>query len=71
MPMRSPARFYVSVVIKMILAHLIVDYDFKLADPTARSCLPFGTTRLPNPFMSILIRKRVGGGEIEGDWVAS
>jgi hypothetical protein len=54
----SPARFYVSVVMKMILSHLIVDYEFKLADPTARPYLTFGKTRLPNPFTAILVRKR-------------
>lgn len=61
----SPARFYVSVVMKMILSHLIVDYEFKLADATAQPFLLFGKTRLPNPFMTILVRKRTihGGGE--------
>ncbi len=54
----SPARFYVSVVMKMILSHLIVEYEFKLADPTARPFMTFCKTRLPSPFMSILVRKR-------------
>ncbi|KAL9638273.1 MAG: hypothetical protein Q9164_001655 [Protoblastenia rupestris] len=53
-----PARFYVSAVMKMILSHLIVEYEFELVDPTARSFLVFGKTRLPNPLMSILVRKR-------------
>jgi hypothetical protein len=51
---------------KMILSHLIVDYEFKLADPTARPYLTFGKTRLPNPFMSILIRKRVDAISADG-----
>lgn len=53
-----PARFYVSVVLKMILSHLILEYEFKLADPTARPFLIFGKMRLPSPFMTILVRKR-------------
>ena len=44
---------------KMILSHLIVDYEFKLADPEARPFLTFGKTRLPSPYMTILVRKRV------------
>lgn len=54
----SPARFYVSAVMKMILGHLMVDYEFKLATPTARPFMTFAKTRLPNPFLEILVRKR-------------
>ena len=54
----SPARFYVSVVMKMILSHLMLDYEFKLADPKASPFLKFGKMRLPSPFMAILVRKR-------------
>lgn len=61
----SPARFYVSVVMKMILSHLMVDYEFKLADSTARPFLTFGNTRLPSPFMTILVRKRTVHGDGE------
>ena len=61
--MYSPARFYVSMVIKMVLSHLIVDYEFELTEPTARPFLAFGKLRLPSPFMTIRVRKRtVGGG---------
>lgn len=65
-----PARFYVSVVMKMILSHLIVDYEFKLADPTVRPFLTFCKTRLPSPFMTILVRKRAVSGNGESDQVA-
>lgn len=44
---------------KMVLSHLIVDYEFRLADPTERSVLTFGRIRVPNPFMTLLVRKRV------------
>lgn len=54
----SPARFYVSVVMKMILSRFILDYEFKLADPEARLYFKLGKARLPSPFMSILVRKR-------------
>ena len=55
----SPARFYVSVITKMVLTHLLVEYEFKLEDPMARPCFSFGKARLPNPFMTLLVRKRV------------
>ena len=52
---------------KMILSHLIVDYEIKLADPTARPFLTFGKTRLPSPFMTILVRKRGVNNDDESD----
>jgi hypothetical protein len=55
-----PARFYVSVVMKMILSHLICEYEFKLKDEKARPCLTFGKVRLPSPFMSLKVRRRGG-----------
>lgn len=55
---------------KMILSHLIVDYEFKLADPTARPFLTFGKTRLPSPYMTILVRKRVVSGDGDNDQAA-
>ena len=48
---------------KMILSHLILEYEFKLADPTAQPYLIFGKMRLPSPFMSILVRKRAVNGD--------
>lgn len=50
---------------KMILSHLIVDYEFKLADSTAQPFLIFGKVRLPSPFMTILVRKRTVRGDDE------
>jgi hypothetical protein len=44
---------------KMILSHLLINYDFKLADPKARPYLTFGKVRLPNPFQTLLVRRRV------------
>ncbi|EFQ99667.1 hypothetical protein MGYG_02680 [Nannizzia gypsea CBS 118893] len=53
-----PARFYVSVVIKMVLSHLLLDYEFKLENPTMAPFLTFGKVRVPSPFMTLLVRKR-------------
>lgn len=43
----------------MVLAHLLVAYEFKLEDSCARPFFSFGKARLPNPFMVLLVRKRV------------
>lgn len=63
--LHSPARFYMSVIMKISLSHLINKYEFELADPTARHFVIFGIVRLSSPFMSTLVRKRTdcGGSE--------
>lgn len=53
-----PARFMVSVVMKMILSHLLLEYEFKLKNEKAKPFLSFGKVRLPSPFMTLLVRKR-------------
>ena len=47
------------MAMKTILSHLLVEYEFKLADAQAEPFLTFGKVRLPNPFMTLLVRKRV------------
>lgn len=54
---------------KMVLSRLIVDYELKLADPTGWPIMTFCNTRLPNPFMTILVRKRVVTDNDESDQV--
>lgn len=53
-----PARFYVFVALKMILLHLVADYEFKLADPTSRSFFNSSYARMGNPFFAVLVCKR-------------
>lgn len=63
----SPVRFYVAVVMRMVLSRLTVDYEFKCADPTAQPFQTFGKTRLPRLFIPILVCKREGSGDGESD----
>ena len=58
----QPCTLLCTVVMKMILSHLVVDYQFKLADPTARSFMKFGKMRLPSPFTTIPVQKRAVSG---------
>ncbi|KAL8816771.1 MAG: hypothetical protein Q9191_008269 [Dirinaria sp. TL-2023a] len=62
-----PARFYVSVIVKIVLAHLLVEYEFKLENSHATPFFSFGITRLPNPFMIMLVRKRSSTQKNEGE----
>ena len=54
----SPARFYVSMIAKMIMRHLLLRYEFKLVNEQASSTLPWGTNLLPHPMLRMLIRER-------------
>lgn len=63
----SPARFYVSVVVKMVLPRLIVDYEIKLADPKGWPIITSCNVRLPSPFKTIPARKRTVCDDGESD----
>ena len=54
----SPARFYVSMVVKMILVHVIKHYDIKLADENAKSHFSWGINLVTHPSLIFLIRER-------------
>ena len=54
----SPARSYVSMVVKMILVHAIKHYDIQLANEDSKSHLSWGVSVVPHPRLTFLIRKR-------------
>lgn len=56
--MTSPARFYVSMIAKMMMQHLLLRYDMKLVDEHATSTLCWDTNLLPHPKLRMLIRER-------------
>ncbi|KAM0803173.1 cytochrome P450, partial [Usnea florida] len=56
-----PGRFYVSIVAKMVLSHLIMNYDFKLANPEASQSLAWSFALVPHPMTKLLIREKVKG----------
>ena len=43
---------------KMIMAHMLLHYDFKLADQDGPSTLSWRENLLPHPKLRILLRKR-------------
>ena len=54
----SPARFYVSMVVKMILVHVIKHYDIKLADVDAPPHFSWGINLVTHPSLVFLVRPR-------------
>lgn len=54
----SPARFYVSMVVKMILVHIIKHYEIKLANEDAKPQFSWGIHFVTHPSLTFLIRKR-------------
>lgn len=54
----SPGRFYVSAVAKMILGHIIKNYELKLADENQSPTFGWGMNLIPHPKLKILLRER-------------
>ena len=50
------------MMVKMILVHFLVHYDFKLADTNVPSSFSWGSIILPHPRIAILMRERFPDG---------
>ncbi|KAI9659180.1 MAG: hypothetical protein M1831_003762 [Alyxoria varia] len=55
-----PGRFYATMVSKMVIAHLITNYDIKLQDESREPYLAWGSNMIPHPKLSLLLREREG-----------
>ncbi|KAL8729916.1 MAG: hypothetical protein Q9181_004831 [Wetmoreana brouardii] len=54
-----PGRFYIALVIKSVLAHMLHNYEFRLADDkTEPMAFTWRTTRIPSRRNFLLVRKR-------------
>ncbi|KAI8287264.1 Cytochrome P450 monooxygenase [Colletotrichum sp. SAR11_57] len=54
-----PGRFFAANELKIAVAHLLLKYDWKLADETRNPTpVPFGMALLPDPNVKFLIRRR-------------
>jgi cytochrome P450 len=53
-----PGRFHASLVMKMVLVHLISNYDIRFEDPKARRQFRWETFTMPYESTRILIRPR-------------
>lgn len=55
----SPGRFYVAVVIKLILVHILRYYDCELVDPTLSRSLTWRSTIIPREQTLISFKARI------------
>ncbi|KAL4073607.1 cytochrome P450, partial [Scleroderma citrinum] len=54
-----PGRFFASVLMKTMLAHVLLHYDFRLQGDSARSkSISMATTIMMDPTMKLMVRKR-------------
>ncbi|TKW52141.1 Dihydromonacolin L monooxygenase LovA [Colletotrichum tanaceti] len=53
-----PGRFFGANTVKLVMCHLLLKYDVKLADNTRTEPLEFGFSMLANPTTRVLIRRR-------------
>ena len=53
-----PGRFYVSSVVKMVIAHIVMNYDVKLADEKTARTAVWLTNTMPHPSLKIMVRER-------------
>ena len=55
----SSGRMYASCVMKMILAHLLMKYDFKLENPSGPHTFTWRTFIVPKRSAKLLLRERI------------
>jgi cytochrome P450 len=53
-----PGRFFAAAEVKIILCHILLKYDVKLADGCRPSVLRVGTNLLADPSAKLVIRRR-------------
>ncbi|KIJ50556.1 hypothetical protein M422DRAFT_245171 [Sphaerobolus stellatus SS14] len=53
-----PGRFFAAVEMKLILAHILINYDIQVFDPTRPSAIWYGNSCLPNSDYELQFRKR-------------
>lgn len=53
-----PGRFFAAVLSKVVLSHLILKYDWKLAPDNDSTSLAIGLTKRINPKLKLLSRRR-------------
>jgi len=55
-----PGRYYAQALAKVIISHLVEEYDFKLVDPTAPRWWTWRTTRVPSEEIMAIFMPRQG-----------
>lgn len=53
-----PGRFFAAILSKVVLSHLLLKYDWKLAPDSDLTSLAIGLTKRINPKLKLLFRRR-------------
>lgn len=53
-----PGRFFGANTVKLVMCHLLLKYDIKLAENSNTNPMEFGFSMLANPFVKVLVRRR-------------
>lgn len=61
----SPARFFVSLNLKMIAINLLENYNLRLVNQRVRPTFSYHVLEMPHPFLSIEVRAREHGEEVK------
>ncbi len=55
----SPGRFFAAAELKIMLAHVLLNYDIKMANDAGRPTnIPIASEMMPDPSAEVLFRKR-------------
>ena len=54
----SPGRFYASAFMKMVVAQLLMNYDFALAEPDAKRWFPWRAAKVPRMETKVMFTRR-------------
>lgn len=53
-----PGRFFAANEVKVVMCHLLLKYDWKLAPETQTNPIAHGMTYMSNPFAQVMFRRR-------------
>lgn len=58
----SPGRFYASHALKLMLRHIILHFDIRLADRTVSRSFAWRASIVPHERVELLVKRRPGQG---------
>jgi cytochrome P450 len=56
--MACPGRFYASAFMKVVVAQMLMEYDFKLVEPEAPRWISWRVARIPRPWTKLTFTPR-------------
>ncbi|KAF2966132.1 hypothetical protein GQX73_g7453 [Xylaria multiplex] len=59
--MACPGRYYASAFMKVVIAQLLMSYDFKLVNPGATRWISWRVAKIPKPWTKVALTARNGG----------